>query len=281
MPPAACRWKPSSTKPLDAEHSDTAEPAMTRTYQHNYSELRPSVFNLEQRQRKAFTVVKVCKDFLQTEDLTHLTLLDVGSSSGIIDNFLADHFGSVTGIDIDAPAMAWAQAKFSKANLLYAQGDAMHLAFPNDRFDVVVCSHVYEHVPDAKIMFEEILRVLKPGGFCYFSGNNRVMWMEPHYRLPLLSLLPRPLAHRYMRLAGRGKYYHEKHLSYRALKALCSSFQLHDYSLAIIRNPAHFGADYMLVPGSPKWKLAKTVARLAPWATPHIWLLQKHSGSPP
>lgn len=252
---------------------------MTRAYQYNYSEIRPSVFDLEQRQRKAVTLVKVCQDFLQTEDLTHLTLLDVGSSSGIIDNFLADHFGCVTGIDIDAPAITWAQANFHKANLHYVQGDAMQLAFPNDQFDVVVCSHVYEHVPDSKVMFEEILRVLKPGGFCYFSGNNRVMWMEPHYRLPLLSLLPRPLAHRYMRLTGKGEYYHEQHLSYRALKALFSSFQLHDYSRAIIQDPARFGADYMLSPGSSKWRAANIMARLAPWATPHIWLLQKPRAS--
>ncbi|MDO8863366.1 class I SAM-dependent methyltransferase [Haliea sp. E1-2-M8] len=248
---------------------------MTRSYQLKYSELKPSVFNLAERERKAVTLVRVCQDFLQRQDLSHLSVLDVGSSSGIIDNFLADHFGSVTGIDIDAPAMAWAQANFDKPNLHYAQGDAMQLAFASEQFDVVVCSHVYEHVPDARTMFDEIHRVLKPGGFCYFSGNNRVMWMEPHYRLPLLSVLPRPLAHRYMRLAGKGEYYHEQHLSYRALKALCSSFQLHDYSRAIIQDPARFGADYMLTPGSLKWRLAKTVARRAPWATPHIWLLQK------
>lgn len=254
---------------------------MTRTYQYNYSELKPSVFNLEKRQRKAVTVVKVCQDFLQTEDLSNLMLLDVGSSSGIIDNFLADHFGSVTGIDIDAPAMAWAQANFQKANLHYAQGDAMQLAFANDQFDVVVCSHVYEHVPNPKVMFEEIHRVLKPGGFCYFSGNNRVMWTEPHYGLPLLSLLPRPLAHRYIQLAGKGDYYHEKHLGYRALIRLCENFQLHDYSRAIIRDPARFGAEYMLAPDSPKWRLAKTVVRIAPWATPHIWLLQKPWASRP
>ncbi len=71
---------------------------------------------------------------------------------------------------------------------------------------------------------------MKPGGFCYFSGNNRVMIMEPHYKLPFLSLLPRPLAHRYMRLAGKGDYYHEKHVSYWGLRELCKKFHIIDYS---------------------------------------------------
>jgi SAM-dependent methyltransferase len=80
--------------------------------------------------------------------------------------------------------------------------DALHLPFADDSLDVVICSHVYEHVPEPVQMFREIHRVLCMGGVCYFSAGNRLMWNEPHYNLPLLSVLPRPLAHLYIRLAG-------------------------------------------------------------------------------
>ena len=253
---------------------------MTSDYQYNYSQLRPSVFDTEIRSRKAVTIVKVCQDFLRTQDLSGLTLLDVGSSSGIIDNVLADYFGAVYGIDIDEPAMQFARETFDKPNLHFAQGDAMQLQQANCSIDVVVCSHVYEHVPDASQMFSEIFRVLKPGGFCYFSGNNRAMIMEPHYKLPFLSLLPRPLAHLYMRAAGKGDYYHEKHVSYSSLKKLCGEFQLFDYSPKIIAQPIEFGADYMLKQGTLKWRLANFVANHLKWATPHIWLLQKAASAP-
>ena len=248
---------------------------MDREYQLNYSKIRPSVFDSDDRSRKATTIVKVCQHFLDTDDLNNLTLLDVGSSSGIIDNYLADHFGEVHGIDIDEPAMKFAQEKFDKPNLHFEAGDAMKLDAAADRFDVVVCSHVYEHVPDASQMFSEINRVLKPGGFCYFSGNNRVMLMEPHYQLPFLSMLPRPLAHLYMRAAGKGDFYHEQHVSYWALKRLCSNFSIHDYSSHIIGEPEKFGAEYMLRQGSMKWRIANFIANHLKWATPHIWLLQK------
>jgi 2-polyprenyl-3-methyl-5-hydroxy-6-metoxy-1,4-benzoquinol methylase len=248
---------------------------MTRNYQLNYSSLKPSVFNREQRERKAITILRVCQDFLQSGDLSHLRLLDVGGSGGAIDNYLADHFLHVTGIDIDKHAIDHAQAMFSKPNLTFTQGDAMQLAQSDNSVDVVVCSHVYEHVPDASRMFDEILRVLKPGGFCYFSGNNRIMLMEPHYRLPFLSLLPRFLAHRYMRLAGKGDYYHEKHVSYWALKQLCKSFQLTDYSTKVIADPDKFAVNYMLRKGTLKHRIATLMATRIKWATPHIWILQK------
>lgn len=254
---------------------------MTRDYQYNYSDLKPSLFNSDKRIRKADTIVKVCEDFVQTGDISQLSLLDVGSSNGIIDNHLADHFGHVTGIDIDEPAMAHARQTFLKKNLTFRHGDAMCMDLADNSFDVAVCTQIYEHVPDASKMFSEIFRVLKPGGFCYFSGNNRVMFMEPHYKLPLLSILPRPLAHRYMRLAGKGDYYHELHFTYWTLKRLCKDFHIVNYSAKVVAEPEKFGVNYMLEKGSAKWRAANFMARHLAWASPAMWILQKpdRSGS--
>ena len=256
---------------------------MARDYQYNYSELKPSVFNATKRERKANTMVRVCRDYCgeQGVDIENLTLLDVGSSSGIIDNYLADHFGEVHGIDIDETGMRHARETFTKQNLFFAAGDAMALTQQDNSIDVIVCSQVYEHVPDAAQMFTEIHRVLRPGGFCYFAGNNRLMYMEPHYQLPLLSVIPRPLAHYYLRMAGKGDYYHEKHFSYWGLRRLCRDFHIVDYSRKVIAEPERFGADYMLKPGSTRQRLANIVASTMPWLAPHIWLLQKPATTAP
>ena len=97
-------------------------------------------------------------------------------------------------------------------------------------------------------MFREIHRVLHPGGFCYFTGNNRIMLMEPHYKLPLLSVIPRPLAHRYRQLAGRGDHYHELHFTRGTLKRLCNQFEIVDYTARVTAEPEKFGVGYMLPP---------------------------------
>jgi len=115
---------------------------MERDYQYNYSELKPAVFDEQKLERKAQTVVRVCQDFAGESRLRLLQLLDVGSSSGIIDNYLADHFGSVLGMDIDETAMAHAQSVFDKPNLEFRTGDAMQLPLVDTSWDVVVCTQI-------------------------------------------------------------------------------------------------------------------------------------------
>lgn len=43
--------------------------------------------------------------------------------------------------------------------------DIHHMPFEDNRFDVVLCNHVLEHVQDDRQALKEIHRVLKPGGF--------------------------------------------------------------------------------------------------------------------
>ncbi|HUT41597.1 MAG TPA: class I SAM-dependent methyltransferase [Gammaproteobacteria bacterium] len=248
---------------------------MSRDYQYDFSASSPYVYDVENRERKARTMAAVLEDFLPGP-LDGYDLLNVGGSAGIIDNYLAHHFKSVAGIDIDKPAIEHAQSHFQRDNLRFQVADALNLPFGDESFDVVICSHVYEHVPDPERMFDEIFRVLRKDGICYFSAGNRLMWNEPHYNLPLLSVLPRPLAHVYIRLAGKARFYHEKHLSYWGLKTLVRRFAVTDYTRRLVVEPEQFHTDYMLRPGSAKARIAGTLLSLAYWAFPgYIWLLQK------
>lgn len=227
------------------------------------------------RRRKARTMVAVFGNYFNIP-LMDLRVLDVGGSTGIIDNYLADHFGSVTGIDIDTAAVKFASENFKKNNLYFHHGDAMNLNAADEIFDVVICAQIYEHVPDAGRLIEEIYRVLRPGGVCYFSASNRLMWNEPHYNLPLLSVVPRRIAHWYIRIAGKADFYHEHHYSYWGLKSLVKPFRIIDYTRKVIELPGQFGTAYMVRPGTMKAYLAQLIVILAYWAMPgYIWLLQK------
>lgn len=249
---------------------------MKRGYQDNYSQkMGGAVFDRERRERKAETIRAVIRDYLGTE-LSSLSLLDVGAAAGFIDNYLADHFAQVIGVDIDQEAIQYALEHFKKENLEFKVADALNIPYEGGTFDVVICTHIYEHVPDAGTLMAEIERVLKPGGTCYFAAGNRFSIMEPHYNLPFLSMLPHPLAHIYLKLSGKGDFYHEKHLTLPGLKKLVKKFRTTDYTKQIIENPVKFATEYMLKPDSFKHTMAKLIVNHIYWLCPsYIWILQK------
>jgi SAM-dependent methyltransferase len=47
--------------------------------------------------------------------------------------------------------------------------DITHLDFPSEAFDIVLCSHVLEHVPNDRQAIRELHRVLRPGGVAYIQ----------------------------------------------------------------------------------------------------------------
>jgi SAM-dependent methyltransferase len=46
-----------------------------------------------------------------------------------------------------------------------AQFDITRIPYADDAFDVILCSHVLEHVPDDRLAMRELLRVLSPTGW--------------------------------------------------------------------------------------------------------------------
>lgn len=227
-----------------------------------------------EREAKARKILAVLSDFLDAP-MGQLRVLDVGCSSGIITNVLGRYFRAVTGTDIDQEALAYA-AGTKVTNVDFLPADAMELPFRKESFDVVICAHVYEHVPDSARLIREIHRVLKQGGVCFFSAGNRVRLVEPHYRLPFLSILPTALADLYLRLTIKGAHYEEKHLTYWGLKRLVSGFQVLDYTKKILRDPEKYSATDLCTAGSLKQKSAILFARLAYGLVPtYIFLLKK------
>ena len=59
--------------------------------------------------------------------------------------------------------------------------DIDHIEFvvkSGKKYDVITCSHIYEHVPDSKKLFEKICSLLEPGGICYFKAIYHDMHEE-------------------------------------------------------------------------------------------------------
>lgn len=227
------------------------------------------------REWKANKMLAVLRDYLG-DRLDTLLALDVGCSTGIMDNFISPNFKKLYGVDIDAPAVSYAHSNFNSDKLTFSVQDSMNLAFAENTFDIVICSQIYEHVPDSGRLMEEINRVLKPGGVCFFFAGNRIILIEEHYNLPLLSVVPKRLAHIYLRITGKGNYYYENHLTYWQLKRLVSSFEIIDYTGKVIDDPEKYYLTDKIMPGSFKQRIVLFMLKIAYFLCPsYIWLLRK------
>ncbi len=214
---------------------------MKREYQNNYAAGRLQMYHKKSREQKAIRITKTLSHFFGTNNIKKLKLLDVGASTGIIDNILAKNFKEVIGTDIDKNAIKFARKNFVKKNLKFKDEDAMKLTFKDNLFDVVICTHVYEHVPSPKKLFNEIYRVLKPGGVCYLAAQNKLWPLEAHHNLPFLSYLPKNIADIYIRIFRNKKEYYEHPMNYWELKEVLKKFKINDYTPKILNEPKKFG----------------------------------------
>jgi arsenite methyltransferase len=108
-------------------------------------------------------------------------VVDVGSGGGF-DSFIAAKqvgaTGSVVGVDM-TPEMLdrsrSAAAEMGLTNVEFREGLAEELPLETGWADVVISNGVVNLCPDKKAVFEEITRILRPGGFLQFAdiANGR------------------------------------------------------------------------------------------------------------
>jgi len=241
----------------------------------DYSVIVKKILKRKERLKKAKQILFVLKDYLKT-DLTKLTCLDIGCSSGVISSYLADHFAEVIGIDIDKKAITLAQKEYKKKNLNFYFQDALKMPFKDNSFDVVVCNQVYNFVPDSRQLMREIYRVLKLGGICFFGARNKYTLIESQYRLPFLSWLPHKIAQIYVRITGKGIVYVGNYLSYWQLKKLCSRFKIHDYTLRVLYDPVKYNFSQLVKYSSIMKIIPLSLLEKFKWLIPnYIWILEK------
>jgi 2-polyprenyl-6-hydroxyphenyl methylase/3-demethylubiquinone-9 3-methyltransferase len=103
-------------------------------------------------------------------------VLDVGCGGGILAEAMAGAGATVSGIDLSEKAL-----KVAKLHL-YESGKRVdyQLVSAEDyadqhagEFDVVTCMEMLEHVPDPASVVAACSRLVKPGGWVFFSTLNR------------------------------------------------------------------------------------------------------------
>lgn len=175
-----------------------------------------AVLDVPSRRAKAAKLMAV---IARTRPLRGARLLDIGTGSGTI----AAELTAATGRDGSVTSVDVADVRVARDGYDFVLFDGERLPFGDASFDIVVSNHVLEHVGDREAQrrhLREIARVLVDGGIAYVAVPHRWQLVENHYRLPLLSWLPRRAADAYMRAARRGGRYDCRPLGRRELIAL-------------------------------------------------------------
>tara|TARA_B100001057_G_scaffold152798_1_gene152885 strand:+ start:7797 stop:8489 length:693 start_codon:yes stop_codon:yes gene_type:complete len=103
------------------------------------------------------------------------SVLDVGCGGGILSESLARKGAKVTGIDLSEGPLKVAQIRNEKVNLDidYKKISTNQLVDSGEKFDVIACLEMLEHVPDPSEIVSDCQKLLKKNGHIFFSTINR------------------------------------------------------------------------------------------------------------
>ena len=103
-------------------------------------------------------------------------VVDIGCGGGILAESIAQSGADTTGIDLSEKALKVAELHALEvgANLTYRAISAEDLAQEQpEKYDVVTCMEMLEHVPDPASVVRACAALCKPGGTLFFSTLNR------------------------------------------------------------------------------------------------------------
>lgn len=127
----------------------------------------------------------------QANGLMGKKILDVGCGGGILSESMAKQGAKVTGIDMSSAPLEVAKkhALESGLNIDYQRITIEeflqnHTALYTEngsaeKFDIITCMEMLEHVPDPSSIIASSKQLLKPDGMIFFSTINRTLkaWM--------------------------------------------------------------------------------------------------------
>ena len=104
-------------------------------------------------------------------------ILDVGCGGGILAEALGELGANVTGIDAseNTIGVAKSHSRSIGSDVIYIQNTIEEFisSHPNEKFDVITCLEMLEHVPSPNEIIKSCSNLLKDDGNIFFSTINR------------------------------------------------------------------------------------------------------------
>lgn len=114
----------------------------------------------------------------QSASLTDKMVLDLGCGGGLLAEAMAKKGSRVTGLDASPSAIAIAESHRQGEGLeieYVAESAEQYATHNRDKFDIVTCMELLEHVPDVESLLNACATLLKPGGDLFLATINRTL----------------------------------------------------------------------------------------------------------
>ncbi len=160
---------------------------------------------LDEERNFASTAINNLEEVLQY-DFSGKKVLVVGAGTGA--EFVALHKkgAEVYALEPDTEAVEILKLKCLDNNISserVVESFAENIPYPDNKFDMVYCYTVLEHVQNVEKSLLEMVRVAKVGGYVFVETPNYQMPYEPHYKILMPTFLPGILLKLYLFLRRR------------------------------------------------------------------------------
>ncbi len=152
--------------------------------------------------------------------LTDKHVLDIGCGGGILSEAMAKNSAIVTAIDASSENISIASEHAAKNDLEIKYFVTTAEAFSEnyqEKFDLITCMELLEHVPEPSSIIEACAKMIKPGGHVMFSTINRNITA---YMFAVLG------GEYLLKLIPKGTHQYEKFIRPSELVNWCSQYDL-------------------------------------------------------
>jgi len=122
-------------------------------------------------------------------------VLDAGCGEGNISFYLANKNKKVTAIDISQKTILECKEKAQKLQLIqspvFKQGNIEKQKF-NNKFDLIICVEVIEHVKKPILMLKNLQKHLKPGGLLFLTTPSKD---APLFKIGIIKKYDQEIGH--------------------------------------------------------------------------------------
>jgi 2-polyprenyl-6-hydroxyphenyl methylase/3-demethylubiquinone-9 3-methyltransferase len=153
-------------------------------------------------------------------ELKNKKILDIGCGGGIFTESAAQAKAETSGIDLSSDLIEVAKLHLYESNLNvnYQCISAEDFAKKNpEKFDIVTCFEMLEHVPDPKSIIKACYDLAKPGGLVFFSTINRNL---KSWALAIIG------AEHVLKLIPKGSHHYDKLIRPKELHQWCRECDL-------------------------------------------------------